>query len=410
MTKVATSKTIFSACPLCNHSHLAVLEEKHNFESFTTMGDIFSFEIGATACRQCGFMFLNPRAGQAQMHKYYSRQSRIPRSLKSMSKPFSRLLDMQVSFIRQHWEPPIGARLLDIGGAEGFFLERLSHDVPGDAICEIIEPSTKYAETAQLVLPTAVIHRCMLEDAHLNEKAFDLVSLRHVLEHLQSPREALQIIRKLLKPTGVLHLELPNVAHWPPSVSSMVHHEHLNYFTSDTMNYALALEGFQLIALEEWNDNPESSGFAYPVLRVIAAPSNNPAVIVPSGSKVPENYKRQQRTRSMYVEKHIGPVRRRIEELNAAGCSIALFGAGPHTLDFLRALKMPLSVWSILIDNNPNKIGKNFKGIIIQAPSREVLATVAAVVISSEEFEAEIAEQIRELDQSNIEIITLYEK
>jgi 2-polyprenyl-3-methyl-5-hydroxy-6-metoxy-1,4-benzoquinol methylase len=395
-------------CPLCAATTLEVLEPAHDFDSFTTKGDEFTFRIGATSCAACGFIFLNPRASQAQMYAYYERQSRIPRSLASLGGPFSNLLDLQAAFIRTHWQPPTGARLLDVGGAEGFFLERLAREVPGGAVCEAVEPSTKYAEAARAVLPGAVIHECMLEDAPLEHGAFDLVTLRHVMEHVQSPREALRILRRALKPTGVLHLELPNVANWPPSVSSMFHHEHLNYFTRETMAYALALEGFRPVALEAWDDNPESSGFAYPVLRIIAVPVEDAEVATPDASGVVDSYRRQAEARQAFRARTLGPVRRRIEALVAEGKSLALFGAGPHTLDLLHALDLPYTVWKLAMDNNPNKTGKHLKGIPVVLPSRELVSGVDAVVISSEEFESEMAAQVRGFGVPGVEIITVY--
>jgi 2-polyprenyl-3-methyl-5-hydroxy-6-metoxy-1,4-benzoquinol methylase len=397
-----------SACPLCDHPTLHELEPPHDFDSFTTKGDEFTFRIGATACARCGFIFLNPRASQAQMYAYYERQSRIPRTLATLGGPFAALLDLQAAFILAHWQPPTHARLLDVGGAEGFFLERLAREIPGGAVCEAVEPSTKYAEAARAVLPGARIHECMLEDAPVEEGSFDFVTLRHVLEHVQSPREALRIIRRALKPTGVLHLELPNVAHWPPSVSSMFHHEHLNYFTRETMAYALALEGFRPVALEAWDHNPELSGFAYPVLRVIAAPAVAGPAAPPDATDVVATYRSQAAARAQFLQEQFAPARQRIETLAAAGRPLALFGAGPHTLDLLRVLDLPASTWSVIVDNNPNKTGRYLKGIPVALPARDVLAGVAAVVISSEEFEDEMAAQVRALAVPRLEVITLY--
>jgi len=399
-----------SACPLCDHPTLHELEPPHDFDSFTTKGDEFTFRIGATACARCGFMFLNPRASQAQMYAYYERQSRIPRTLVTLGRPFAALLDLQAAFILSHWQPPTHARLLDVGGAEGFFLERLAREIPAGAVCEAVEPSTKYAEAARAVLPGARIHECMLEDAPVEEGSFDLVTLRHVLEHVQSPREALRIIRRALKPSGVLHLELPNVSNWPASISSMFHHEHLNYFTRETMAYALALEGFRPMALEAWDANPEGSGFAYPVLRVVAVPTENRDVVDPNASEVVSSYRHQAEARRQFVDRVVGTASARIRRLAAEGKLLALFGAGPHTLDLLHALKMPTSLWAKIFDNNPNKAGKSIKGIPIVPPTLEALVGVAAVVVSSEEFEAEMATQIRGFGLPGLEVITLYDQ
>ena len=111
--------------------HVAgVLAPEHDFHSFTTTGDEFTFRIGSSGCLECGFVFLNPRAA-VQMQRYYERQSRIPRALATLAAPYAELLDMQAAFIRRVWPATGAQRILDVGGAEGFFLERLRREVAG---------------------------------------------------------------------------------------------------------------------------------------------------------------------------------------------------------------------------------------------------------------------------------------
>lgn len=401
-------KVVLDACPVCHSRRLAVLEAEHDFHSFTTTGDEFTFRIGSAGCLDCGFVFLNPRAGQSQMHRYYERQSRIPRAIDRLARPYADLLDMQASFIRRRWSARPPQRILDVGGAEGFFLARLDREVEGGAALEAVEPSTVYADAARSVLPRAVIHQCMLEDAPLQPGSFDLITIRHVLEHLQSPRQALAILRPLLEPAGLLHIEVPNIVDWPASVSSMFHHEHLNYFTSDSLRCVLELEGFQADLIEEGTDNPVSSGFSYPVLRVLASAGERRTTPCRAAHDPRDIYRRHVQSRTAYLSERFDGVRERIRRLSAERKRIALFGAGPHTLDVLAVLALPSETWTTVFDNNPNKTGRRLRGVEIVAPTRETVSSVDAVVVSSAEFQQEMVSQLEAFRIPGLEIVTLY--
>ena len=405
---MADERVVLDACPVCRGRRVAVLEPEHDFHSFTTTGDEFTFRIGSSGCLDCGFIFLNPRAGQDQMRRYYERQSRIPRAIDSLSRPYADLLDMQASFVRRVWPAAGAQRILDVGGAEGFFLERLRREVDGPATLEAVEPSTVYADAARALLPGATIHECMLEDAPLAAASFDLITMRHVLEHLQWPRQALAILRPLLKPGGLLHLEVPNNVDWPASVSSMFHHEHLNYFTADSLRCVLELEGFRPELIEAWNANPVSSGFSYPVLRVLASPGERRSEPCAIAHDVRDLYRRHVESRQAYLADRFDRVRARVAELSAGGRRIALFGAGPHTLDVLSVLKAPAATWSVVFDNNPNKTGRRLRGVEIVAPTRESVGAVDAVLVSSAEYEREMVAQLQSLGLPRLEILTLY--
>ncbi len=410
MTQVFDAPDVILACPLCGGRDLAQLIAAHGFDAFTTLGDGVSFTIGAGCCTKCGFVFLSPRGSQSQMSRYYARQSRIPRKSDNLGAGFSSLLDLQVEFLLAGWTGPRASRVLDIGGAEGFFLDRLRQQLGGSVQCVLVEPSGKYADFAAGLIPDIEIHRCMLEEATLGGEQFDIVSMRHVLEHVQAPLDVLRVARGLLRPGGRLHLELPDAAIWPASVSSMFHHEHLNYFVQETLRFAMARAGLRVDRLESWTGNPANSGFSYPVLRCIASAADfgSGECESPDPIKIVDGIRAQIDSRNRFLSERIAPLRHRLVQLSSSGARLGLFGGGPHTLDLLSALDLPHSIWQVVLDNNPNKSGRSLKGIRIVPPSREELSRLDVVVISSEAFEAEMATQAEALGMPRAKIVTIY--
>jgi len=56
-----------------------------------------------------------------------------------------------------------------------------------------------------------VIFQGDIRDAQYGNNTFDIVTLWHTLEHLTTPLETLREIRRILKPEGLLFIEVPNI-------------------------------------------------------------------------------------------------------------------------------------------------------------------------------------------------------
>jgi SAM-dependent methyltransferase len=108
-------------------------------------------------------------------------------------------------FIRRHARPP--GRLLDLGCGDGTVLwlaRRDGWDVQGVEL--FAEQTALVRERLGLPVATSDI---MAYDG--GSSAWDVVVLRHVLEHLPDPVGALGRVRALLRPGGCGVLEFPNI-------------------------------------------------------------------------------------------------------------------------------------------------------------------------------------------------------
>lgn len=399
-----------ASCPVCGGKEIVRLEPARKVLAYTTSGEDHTFVLGLEGCEDCQFIFQSPRASLQEMTTYYSLQARKPRSIENLEKPFADLLDHQAAFVMRHWNPVGHQRILDIGAAEGFFLERLDRECDAAVVLEGIEPGSVYAQAARELLPYAIIHEETLETASLPEQAYDLVTLRHVLEHILDPKAALIKIHEILKPHGFVHVELPDVTDFPATVSPFLHHEHINSFSPSNLRYLFESAGFDILEMESANDNPVGSGFAYPIQRVLATPSREPhgVKIVPQGktcTEIYDGYNERQRT---FLADRIYPTRDKINALVKDGKKVAVFGAGPHTSDLFYTLGFTTETFSVAFDNNVHKAGKQFRGIPILAPTRDALADVDAVVISSEQYELAIADQIASFGLPDLQVLRLY--
>ncbi len=95
---------------------------------------------------------------------------------------------------------------LDIGCGNGSYLSFLKHhgwQVMG------LDLSKQAAATAKQNLDIDV-YVGGLEDFSCPANSFDYIHMSHVLEHVTSPVDTLKKVRELLKPNGIVYVEVPN--------------------------------------------------------------------------------------------------------------------------------------------------------------------------------------------------------
>jgi len=90
-------------------------------------------------------------------------------------------------------------------------------------------------------------------------KKFDIVTLVNVLEHLRDPVKALVQIKNILKPGGIIFIDVPNDFNDFQIVGAKVHKmknwwiappRHLNYFSNKTLSKLLKSLGYKILLSE----------------------------------------------------------------------------------------------------------------------------------------------------------------
>lgn len=159
-------------------------------------------------CRRCGLIYLNPRPDTAEeMARIY------PPEYESYMGDDQRLV---VALRRLAWLPEVReikrvttaqSRILEIGCATGEFLAGLRR--AGRPYVQGLEFSAAAAAIARQRHGIDVRVGDLL-DAGLPPDTYDIVIMRHVLEHVSDPRATLREIRRLLAPGGYCVFTIPN--------------------------------------------------------------------------------------------------------------------------------------------------------------------------------------------------------
>lgn len=152
--------------------------------------------------------------------------------------------------------PPSCRRLLDVGCGTGALGNAVRQTIP----CEIVglTYSEEEAEQARKSLEQVVV--CDLNTYAFDALGkFDCIVCSHVLEHLYRPERALEKLRPLLNPDGLLIVALPNIVHWPQRLQflrgrfrytegGLMDSTHFRFFDWETSRELVQNAGFQIVA------------------------------------------------------------------------------------------------------------------------------------------------------------------
>jgi SAM-dependent methyltransferase len=143
-----------------------------------------------------------------------------------------------------------GAVLVDVGAGRGRFV---AHARGAGLDARGIEPSARGVAGA-LQSHGVELQRATIEEAEVVPGSVDAVTLWHVLEHLDDPGGALEILRGWLRPGGVLLVGVPNLGSWQARLGGArwFHLDlprHRTHFTVRGLRSILERSGYEVLAV-----------------------------------------------------------------------------------------------------------------------------------------------------------------
>ena len=216
----------------------------------------------------------------------------------------------------------------------------------------------------------------------------DFVCCRQVLEHVQSPADLLDPLRKTLdadKET-VVFFEVPNALY---TIRNMmvwdVIYEHCTYFTPPSLSYAFTQAGYTV------SDTAEEFGGQFLSIEAQPANSNQPAADTEAIAQLAKDiadFKTRFEAQTKQWEK-------RLSERFEQGKKVAIWGSGSKGVTFLNLLTQGSKV-EYAVDINPRKQGKFIPGTGQQIVSPDHVANHPAdvVIVMNPLYKEEITDML----------------
>lgn len=231
------------ACPLCG----ATTTER------LAGGDRYGMGLVTVGCRACGLVFTNPQPTAAAVDEFYREHYRsFYQSVEQPDLDYIRRFDKDrraaqlAATLKDKGALRPGARVLDVGAAEGSVLKALRDAQP--AIEPVaIEPGAAFAAFAARHVPCRTF--ADLAGLRATDPApFQLVVVNHVLEHAKAPLHLLAECRDLLATDGQLYVDVPDLARYRDL--GALHFAHLCHYDAALLRFALERAGFDVVSVE----------------------------------------------------------------------------------------------------------------------------------------------------------------
>lgn len=209
-----------SSCPICKSPAL------YDFSGRDLMFGLHQ-RYDYLQCQSCKVVFQSPMPSHEQIASFYpddycvfdeeKRTRKISAFRKAMLKQHRGYDHLETTTlhdkIARFWPdrsintPPYlpGGKMLDVGCGNGRYLSTmrsLGWDVQG---VEFSESGVRVCQMENLP-----VHHGDLKSAQLPDNTFDLITVRHVIEHIPAPNDFVAELARVLKPGGRLVIETPN--------------------------------------------------------------------------------------------------------------------------------------------------------------------------------------------------------
>lgn len=188
-------------------------------------------------CQGCGLLYTSPRPSQEQLSSYYRDHYRL--SYKGSYAPkrkhiirAGRVALHRLQQIEDLIKPEISVLDVGAGGGEfAYLLQSRGCHVTG------IEPNKGYCNHACQHYHVDIRNH-MVQEMELPEERYQLITMYHVLEHIEDFPNTLIKLRRLLHPKGTLVVEVPNAEAVCQNPGNKYHAAHIYNFSPKTLAMA----------------------------------------------------------------------------------------------------------------------------------------------------------------------------
>lgn len=325
-SKVRTLTLIERPCAACGSHNHELLWLNH----FTvkTRHEAWQFEMQNVICQDCGFAFVSPTPLPEDLQAYY--QDSFP-YLTDQAIDYD--INKRLHFIQKHLQPGF-TNYLEIGAnAETAFHQQLRHIF---ASVSTVEPNQNVASN----------HRSLQS---IPDASADIVTSYFVLEHIPQVQDFFENCRRVLKPGGILMIEVPDLNYYPTDMSAMRFHEHVNHFSLISLQRTAALHGFELL---EGDSAFCSRYFGFAAAFALKTDDSLP-------TDLPNEYAQNRQTfrqgldRVRAFQEKLSHLQNQVTTMARQGKKVVLWAANTNLVHFMNGYELPEGVK--VVDSNPDK-------------------------------------------------------
>jgi len=345
-------------CPICDSKDADALRR---FDFVLPDDYPLPDHYAVVACNRCGMVYADTEATQANYDQFYRDFNKYATRYEGR---VEYLWASSAERIKKHVR--YDARILDVGCANGELLTILARR--GYTRLTGIDPSAECAARGISIMVGT------LSNLPAGLGVFDCVILTHVLEHVCDVYGAMKTVKRLLKPQGIVYVEVPDAGNQYSTQYNgpyqEINTEHINCFSEQCLRNLASVHSMKTI----------SAGTAisdrFPITYLVADAS----------SPVPMKRDNELRRKiSAYLDESEQMMQAYQENLRAdlgAARSVIVWGAGELAMKMLRLPPLCEVKIKTIVDGNPAKTGRKMGSVSVVGPDALKSSTTPIVITS----------------------------
>lgn len=239
-----------------------------------------------------------------------------------------------------------GKTFIDIGCGDGGFLKLLRTKIPDGRFIGY-EPGIEAANARKDGLE--VYKEYFVAERHLPEHRPDFLICRHVIEHLEQPRDFIAEIACQANRHDVFPLFIAEV----PRIDKAVRdarindylYEHVSNFTHYSFRNMFEQAGYEVL--------DQQAAYGDEVVIIIARPKKTERLA---------EIERDAKSYHSRIQEQLASVKQTLERLKREGKDVAFWGGTGKGAAFLNAFQVEAESFPLVVDSDPNKVGRFVPG------------------------------------------------
>lgn len=374
---------IETPCPCCDSRNYLVYKKIRNCDTFT---ETFIKEKHISICKNCGFIFQNPRFKKGLLNKIYRKmEDKVIYDDDNLNIQIKNLAIAKINILKKIRRK---GRILEIGCSEGYFLklaQKSGYEVAG------IDPSTALDRYRGKIARDIKIFNVFFESYKSNDR-YDIIMHNFVLEHVCDPLLFLRKCRCLIKENGIMLFEVPDVTKFKnlPFAIDLFPYQHISHFTHKILTQLLDKSGWQVNSIDGNVDFP-SRNYGMSVLA-------RPRKINNSNFPLKNFYNDSKKMLDIYFDSLEANKKKVIDSINdiidraiGENKDIGIMGTGENCRFIVENTDILKKSRVHFYDSNPALWGKRFCGKAIKSPSKIPIENLSVIILASIEYQNDMA-------------------
>nr|WP_300839483.1 methyltransferase domain-containing protein [uncultured Acetatifactor sp.] len=186
-------------CPLCDSNKKAFMYMSRGGGGDDRL-DEFAEEVSVVRCEECGLIYSESVLTESEKKDFFSLySSKVHEDSKETTGKRQTMYQLEFEYIAKYLDFSKSVKVLDVGCAEGKFLDFFSQE---GLECYGVEVGMEAANIAESKYK---VYKGNLPELEINEK-FDLIILRGVMQYFENPKDYFWKIDTLLNKSGLIYI------------------------------------------------------------------------------------------------------------------------------------------------------------------------------------------------------------